>query len=295
MGCANCGSTLLTTLLGRHSEITTVGELKVTAIRDIDTYLCGCGEPILECSFWKSVRTLCRASGVELDLARFDTHFQGSGGLDDKLIRTAIRNPFMEWLRRTGLACYRPAKRELARLLNRNQHLMDAICTTEGKAVFLDGSKDPARLLHFWRSGLFDVRPIYLVRDGRAIVASYKKRDQNMARNIALWKMKALECERVRKMLPGGSLLTLRYEDLCADAPRALSAIFKFAGLPDESRTCMEPTQCASQHIIGHNSRLSGTKEVKLREEWSSLLSDRDLQIFGTQAGRLNAAHGYTA
>lgn len=293
MGCANCGSTLLTGLLGRHSQISTVGELKLTAIKDIDSYLCGCGDRFLDCRFWKSVQLACKSHDVDLNLDHFDTHFKGSGWLDDKMIRTAVRSRFLELVRKIGLAGYPPAKRELSRLLLRNKAIIDAICETDNKPVFLDGSKDPTRLLHLSRSGLFDIMAIHLVRDGRAIIASYKKRSPDMPTNIRLWKSKAIECERAKCMLPTKNLMTLKYEDLCADVEGVLSSLFRFAGVADEARICLKPTACASEHIIGHNSRLSGTKEVKVRGEWEDLLTDSDLKQFRQEDTGINSLYGY--
>lgn len=293
MGCSHCGSTLLTTLLGRHSQIATVGELKVTAIPDIQTYLCSCGERMLDCEFWKDVQKSCARRQVELDLRDFNTHFRGNGWLSDRLIRSGVRSTGWEALRSAGLGIFRPAGNHLSSLLNRNSAIMDAVCETQKKAHFLDGSKDPVRLMHFARSGLFDIRAIHLVRDGRAIVASLNKRNPNTSHNVLSWRAKSLECEWAKSQLKESKLLTLRYEDMCADLPGTLRNLFQFMEIPDESEACLDDTPHACRHIMGHDSRLSSVREVKVRKDWTSLLTESELQLFEKTEGDLNKRYGY--
>lgn len=292
-GPANCGSTLLTTLLAQHSEIATVGELKATAIRDIENYRCSCGLLLLECGFWGEVQIACQRRGIELDLRNFRTHFRGQSWLADRAIGTGVRNPNLERLRGLVLTLYPPARRTLHENLERNCGIIDSICETARKPVFLDASKDPIRLLHFLRSGLFDVRAIHLVRDGRAILASYKKRNPDVDHNFAAWKAKVVECENVRLLISDVRLHTLRYEDLCADVPGTLSALFRVVGVADEAGRCHAAAASDSQHIIGHNSRLSGDRSVKVRQEWSTILSVPDLVNFRSHGERLNRLYGY--
>jgi hypothetical protein len=291
-GPANCGSTLLTTLLAQHPEIATVGELKATAIRDIEKYQCSCGRLLLECDFWRDVQLACRARGVTLDLHDFQTHLSAPGWLADRAIGACVRRLNLERLRRLALTLYPPAASALVRGVQRNRAVIDAICEVAGKSVFLDASKDPIRLLHFARSALFDVRAIHLVRDGRAIVASYKKRNPDMHHNLALWRSKAMECERVKALLATQRLLTVRYEDLCANVSRTLATVLCFADVPGQIRDGQNVPH-DPVHIIGHNSRLSRNRSVAVSREWTTILSPQDLKDFAATGARLNALHGY--
>jgi hypothetical protein len=239
------------------------------------------------------VQNRCRERGVDLDPSRFRTHFEGTGWLDHKFIHSSVRPALLERLRSLGLTLFPSARAGLNRILQRNLAIINAICEVEKKPVFLDGSKDPVRLLHFARSGLFDIRAIHLVRDGRAIVASYKKRNPDTPGNITLWKSKAIECERVKSLIPAAQIHTLRYEDLCADVPGTLNSLFRFLDVSDESRACQEDTPASSRHIIGHNSRLTSSCEVRVRQEWQSILTDEELQLFHSREGSLNKRYGY--
>ena len=293
MGCAHCGSTLLTRILARHSQIATVGELKMSAIPDYRNYQCGCGAELLECAFWKQVAAACAEDGIELDFGDFGTHYRTNGWLADRIVRAQVRNSAVECMRKVAFGCWPPAARALARINRRNKVVIVKICDVLHKPVFLDDSKDPTRLMHLYRSGLYDIRAIYLVRDGRAIVASHKKRNPDMVANIQLWKKKIRECERLRKVLPNLKLMEVRYEDFCGDSRRVLSEILAFSGLDDQSEHCLGPSAKEPQHIIGHNSRLLGDRPIELRNEWPALLTAKDLENFERCGRKLNALYGY--
>lgn len=293
MGCAHCGSTLLTGLLGRHSEITTIGELKATAIPDLPTYHCGCSELISSCTFWKQVQDICASRGTPLELSSFGTHYRAKSWLSNKIIHPMVRTRPLEAVRHLALAIYPPAHRILDQIHDKNQAIIDAVCTVENKPVFLDSSKDPTRLLHLWKSGRFDIRAIHLVRDGRAIVTSHKKRFSDLDEIIEIWKSKSEECERMKAALCPASIMTVRYEDLCQDVGGTLARLFKFIGVADEGQACTQDRNTASRHILGHNSRLNRNRDVKLREDWRSQLTQAELERIEDFAGALNRAYGY--
>ena len=293
MGCAHCGSTLLTRVLARHSQIATVGELKMSAIPDYRNYQCGCGAQLLECPFWKQVARACAEEGIALDFSNFGTHYRTTGPLTGRMVAASVRNPALETLRQAAFTCWPPAARALARINRQNKLVIDKICEVLGKPVFLDDSKDPTRLMHLSRTGHYDVRAIYLVRDGRAVIASYKKRDPDMNANIQLWESKVSECENLRKVLPDLKLLEIQFEEFCRDSRRVLAKILAFCGLDDQSEHCLAPDGRESQHIIGHNSRLQADNPVELRTEWPKLLTRHDLANFGRRGRELDALYDY--
>jgi hypothetical protein len=60
--------------------------------------------------------------------------------------------------------------------LQRNRTACSCILNVSGKSIICDSSKDSKRLHVLFESKLFKVRVIYLVRDGRAIVHSYRRK-----------------------------------------------------------------------------------------------------------------------
>jgi len=293
MGCANCGSTLLTRVLARHTQIATVGELKMSAIPDYRNYQCGCGSELLDCPFWKQVAAACAEDGVVLDFGNFGTHYRTTGRPAARMISAKVRKPSLETLRHSAIGCWPPAARTLAMINRQNKVVIDNICEVLDKPVFLDDSKDPTRLMHLYRTESYDIRAIYLVRDGRAIIASYKKREPDMCANIRLWEDKIRECENLRQGLPQMQLLEVKFEDFCSNSRRSLEKILEFCGLDNQSERCLAPSGLEAQHIIGHNSRLQTDTPVELRKEWPKLLTSQDLASFERRGRNLNSLYDY--
>jgi hypothetical protein len=293
MGCANCGSTLLTSVLSRHSQIATVGELKMSAIPDYRNYTCGCGVEFLECDFWKQVVLYCKRHGQSLDLGNVGTHYRVNNSLAGRIIGTQVRGSGLEALRSFALKTWPNARKQITAIHERNKLIIDAACTILGRPVFVDDSKDPTRLMHLYLSGLFDVRAIHMIRDGRAVFASYKKRSPDMAGNFRLWKDKVEECERVKARLPWLTIKEVKYEEFCENPIQVLKEIQDFCGIEDESGTCVDPTFGKPQHIIGHDSRLHAGSPIRLRSEWQTSLSTEELASFNRQGAALNARFGY--
>lgn len=175
----------------------------------------------------------------------------------------------------------------------RNRLIIDAVCTILERPVFVDDSKDPNRLMHLYRSGLFDVRAIHMVRDGRAVFASYKKRSPDMTGNFHLWKDKVEECEMVKARLPSLTIKEVKYEQFCENPVRVLREIQEFCGIEDEAGTCIDPNFGEPQHIIGHDSRLHAGSPIRFRSEWQTNLTTGELESFNRMGAALNAKFGY--
>lgn len=292
IGTANCGSTLLTKVLACHPDIATIGELKATAIRDIENYNCSCGEKLLLCKFWKKVSLLCYQRGFKFDLHDFKTRFQADSWFANRVLKATVHGSFLETIRKIIINHHPSTGKALAKVASNNSILISAICEVQNKAVFLDGSKDPARVLHFHRAGNFDLFVIHLIRDGRAVVASYKKRDLKHKNNIRLWKTKSMECERLKKLLPKEKMLTIRYEDFCKETESTLAQIYNFVDVSKYDP--FKDDNQSLQHIIGHGMRLGKIGEISERKEWPKLLTSVEIEKFYERGGSINQQLGYS-
>src|ERR1041385_5468497 len=58
------GSTLLAMLLGSQPEAFTMGEMRVPALQDPDSYCCSCGAQIKKCEFWIEVSRRMAQKGI---------------------------------------------------------------------------------------------------------------------------------------------------------------------------------------------------------------------------------------
>lgn len=169
------GSTLLTFLLSRHEDIATIGELKATARTDLDEYLCSCGVLQRECKFWKSVTEKMQKAGTNFVLEDFGTHFRADSLLCDRLLRSGVRSRYFEAIRDSFLRLLPNCRRQLHNILERNRQLIDIICELQEAEIYLDGSKDAIRLRLLNSAGLWNMKVIYLIRDGRGATNSYMR------------------------------------------------------------------------------------------------------------------------
>ena len=161
------GSTLLTSLLANHPNISTIGELKASGFGDISTYKCSCGDLILECEFWHQVSGGLSQLGDSLDFDNLGTHFVSQDRVRSRIIGSAVRGPLLEAMRSVGRSIVPGCATEFRRIIRKNRNLIDVICRLQGGNVFLDASKDPLRAKYFRESGLWNLKLIHLTRDGR--------------------------------------------------------------------------------------------------------------------------------
>ena len=66
-------------------------------------------------------------------------------------------------------------QRQLYKIFERNRQMIEVICKLQQGAIFLDGSKDPIRLKLLDLAGYWDLKVIYLIRDGRGATNSYMR------------------------------------------------------------------------------------------------------------------------
>lgn len=284
------GSTILTYLLGAHPEIATVGEARLPE----GNARCSCGLEYEECSFWQTVIESMDRRGFAFDIRDPDLEFSpGGNGVSDIILRTAIRGPLLEMVRAAGAAVIPRARRELGRLLRRNEAFFEVVTGLKGCNVFLDSSKDASRTLHLRRSRKLDVKIIHLIRDGRANSWSAMRNGDRSATDAAThWLANHLEAERARRYFTADRWIDIRHEDLCAHPKETLTKLHAFIGveaLPDigDFRS--------GQHILGNSrTRAASDNRIVLDQRWQSDLTSTELETIESILGDLNRQYGYT-
>jgi hypothetical protein len=287
------GSTLLTYLLAWHPRIATIGELKATQMGDIEQYRCSCGQLITECGFWKDVASSCRQRNVPFAVDDFDTVLHSPSPFANRIISVDVRGPFLEALRRLAIGVSPAAHRDLAKQIERNYELSRVVAETQNGDIFLDGSKDATRLLHFVRSGRWDVRVIYLQRDGRGVIASIAKHTGlPFDRAAEQWARNMRGLDNMRRRLPGSAVIDLKYEDLCRQPKQCLERIFGWLGIETiavETKNFKD----SRFHILGNSMRLSGMSDIRADESWRSKLDDAQKDYYLRRFGRIHKQLGY--
>lgn len=275
MGYGRSGSTFLDILLGNHPQVVSGGELfNFNTWARIDGP-CACRRPFSECEFWQGVASEYR-------------RLQGPAAADAERVRLEVearkslpRLLFGRLPTRTVTAYRRAATA-----------LFQAIGVQSGAEVIVDSSKSAAaatgRVLALKRFTDFEVKAIFLVRDGRAVTwASIRRKGSPEwewptrftsllgLRALMGWAITNTLCMLLRRRLGADSVLLLRYEDLMT-APRGeLTRVGEFIGLDLESVTAKlergEPLSVA--HTLAGN-RLRFQEGVTLRPdvEWEGRL-----------------------
>lgn len=266
VGLGHSGSTLLDLILGSHSSIESVGELK-----DFGEYfpgeyfpndrlprekcICTCGLPANECEYWHKVRSetelICGKSNAEL---KFNEQKQ-----------------FEE----------------------NNYRLMEAILDISGKRIICDSSKSYPRLKKFLNSELFDVFILHLVRDGRAVAFSYKKAGERLKKQgklltgqekslygyyKQLWHWQKINIKLHSQFKNLDNYLCIRYEDLVAAPQEYISKILQIINLEFE-RNQLEFWKFNHHNIDGNRMRVKGKQEIKQDRSYLERLSTKEWRL----------------
>lgn len=287
------GSTLLTYLLAQHSKISTIGELKAPSMGDIDVYRCACGELIRTCEFWQAVTEDCVQNGTDFSVDNFDTVLDAPGSFATRILKARVRTPAFEALRQLAIRVYPGLSRRLQTQLQRNFALSQAVCRCANGPVFVDGSKDSTRLMHFINSGLWNVRVVFMKRDGRAVMNSFKKHRKTDAEAATeRWVGTTRELQRMRARLSDSEVLDLKYEDMCAAPQQEITRIWEWLGLDSEPLN-EKDFKSGDFHLLGNAMRLTSVGEIRTDTSWQDKLTDAEKTHFEQHAGALNRQLGY--
>jgi hypothetical protein len=292
--CNYSGATLLSFLLGQHPQIATVGEMDGIIAREVpDEYLCSCGQRILECDFWQSIKNAMQKRGFEFNIAHFNTKYEHErfliagrlrDGLSGSKALDSIRDLIFE-------VCLRQ-RHKIEAHVAQNVAFVESVLDVTGKKAFVDTSKGQRRSRHILKFSLFDVRFVHLVRDVRGVVASHIRHNRKVSPALAatLWVKVNKKIEKMLKDLPEDKWKRISYESLCLDLQKNLDCIYQLCSLDS---FVAKNFRSFSHHIIGNEMRLEKTAEIKLDERWKLELSAKQLEEIKIIAGRLNQRYGY--
>ena len=285
------GSTLLTAKMAERGALSTIGELKLSSLGDIDVYRCGCGELIRACQFWRELTDRLVMQGYDFDLSQPGTHFGRRQSSLGRVVSANVRPGPIEMFRDLAIGLLPSLKRSVARLVWNNATFMNTVCSMQGTRFFLDGSKDPLRLKYFIKES-WNIKVIYLTRDGRGTSNSIRKYEKKTVAAAARdWRLKVQEMMRVKACLDHRQVYDLKYEDFCLNPEHVMNQLFEFIGL--EKRDGLGP-ELPELHILGNdNMRKNRDRPIRLDEKWKADLTESDLNAFYKEAGAVNKGLGY--
>lgn len=291
MGPGHCGSTLLDLIMGSHSQSFSLGEFSriqgsIDSLSE-DSQICGVCEG--QCPYWNDK--------VQLPLLKlFYSKSNWWNSLTSKVIRHLF-NPYKLLIKWSG-----------------KNILIDSSKRTES-------IKRQLRLSYRW----IGIQPylIYMVRDGRAVVSSYKRKysDQDLSQITSQWKHKTFEMNRFYENFSPKRRMVVRYEELATHPEAVVKSFCQFLEL-DYEPEMLQYWAHEHHHLYGNggtraliyrfreqqqqsspemHERVERAKQhyvydyydqidigIKLDERWRTEMSEDDLLIFENIAGDLN-------
>jgi hypothetical protein len=294
-GSQRSGSTLLDLLLGNHPDVTGTGEIHGISVNP-DTRLCSCGVLISRCPYWQKIeKAYARNLNVDIHTVWENYPVTVLAPRTGRHFPTATEIGLVLGCRTLLPMLGRVSIRVESHLqMARNSWtLVDSIAMLEATRYVVDSTKNAARLGLLFLERPNNLKVIHLVRDGRAVTASLRRRlGMSVAKAAVHWKNANRSVTMVLRTIPSQQRYVLKYEDLCDETEQEMQSVCSFLGLgyfPGTSRL----DYCNVHRIPGSPMLFQKNREIIEDVRWKTELSEVDLQNFERIAGSLNRRLGY--
>jgi len=240
-GKEHSGSTLLDLLISSHSEVTSVGEIKVlssgkkrSTLKRIEEKKCTCGVPkISDCTFWRHID----AKMIESDgLSLWDVDVYGE---DSEIFKA------------------------------HNMAVFNAVSEITGCRFIVDSSKNIDRLEKLLKAKVFDIRTIHLIRNLCGVVFSKMKKGRVLTKEAYNYTKKMM---RARRILSEHDYFTVHYETLATTPRQTLSVLMHWLGLSFEEGQ-MDWPRYEHHNIAGNRMRFSKNNDIRPDTSWKQGLT----------------------
>ena len=267
LGSGHCGSTLLSLLLNAHSRVLALGEIDDIADFTIPTHEGATKNIELDSPLWRRVAERWEAA-TGRPLRDIDIRHPAS--------RDAVR-----W-----------TDAHVEQWAAENALLFSLVAQESRAAVLVDSTKFAQRLYLLQRAGCFRLKVLHLQRDGRAVLYSYRRRGRTFRQGWSRWARSSVAAGVLRRRVPTGDWLMVRYEDLVGNPSDSLQRVCAFLGVEFEPEMLAYRSR-PSVAIGGNRMRYDRTEHIVLDEEWKTALSRADRLRFAVAGGILNRLQGY--
>tara|TARA_B100001939_G_scaffold346587_1_gene365719 strand:+ start:264 stop:1130 length:867 start_codon:yes stop_codon:yes gene_type:complete len=274
LGCGRSGSTLLDMILGNHKKIISTGECQFFDMEKISSN---------NNQFWKKVANIYK-----------DKLVKNNRDINDvKSIKNCRYISLKEILKINNLGIPNNFKDNqcLNNFLFDNLLLFETIQEVSKKNILIDSSKTISRLFHLYNSKMFDIKVIYLHRNGLAFVNSgYKKGLTNIQSSLH-WTIRNYRSQKLLKQC-NLEYLEISYDNLVNETESTISSICNFLKL-DFKKSMLNFSK--NQNLIGGNPVMRDNNNFKIEGniQWKKSLSLFDKLIFGFIGGKMNKKLGY--
>lgn len=262
LGAGRSGSTILATVLNSHSKIKAVGELHhfFSYLKDGDH--CSCGRSIYTCEFWAKVAESLPDS-FKMNSEKYEKlsrRMEYHSSIPRHLMGLSDNDEFEEYERV-------------------QKTIINAIDDQDDSSEYiLDSAKYIGRFLSLRKIYKSKVKGIFLIRDLRGVIWSFKKKvqTQNQPLRTFFYYVIINSLSQFLSFLPGYTILKVRYEDLVDKPSETLHKIGDFLEL--DLSGCANGIKSnkafSIPHIIGGN-RLKKDSSVTIKKDdtWVNQMS----------------------
>ncbi len=268
------GATLLAILLNNHRNISCNGEVPPFKNNNVDDLVCSCNEKLNECLHYKNVgeglmipntntwdrrifQTLPDISQVNL-INKYLTQFSYT-----PIIRDSIIKYFPLFYSRVNY------------FMEKQKIFIDNTLQYDKTSIYIDGTKSIRRAEMFIKYS-DTTKLIHLIRDGRGFCSSYIKNQPKPGNTLDIasrqWNDYIRLVDKLSQRYPKINILTVKYENLCANIEVTLNKICDFIDLPHDQNIL--DFNHKQYHILGN--RMKGKFDGIVKEDlsWKSKLNE---------------------
>jgi hypothetical protein len=176
----------------------------------------------------------CQRSGTTMLRLVLDSHSRLSCGPETRFLPDLRRLVDRDWERLSRFGF--PREDWLRRIAEFFGGIHADYAASRGKVRWADKTPLYALSLDFVTEVFPDAQIVHLIRDGRDVVVSHRKRFGywSAVKCVVKWPRYIHTARRFGAALPPDRYYELRYEDVVADPEKALRALFEFLGEPWE-------------------------------------------------------------
>ena len=270
-------------LLAQYDRIVALGEVRRLGGLMRGGSLCSCGSPVQKCPFWSTVLE------VKVPDEGKNLHLEPVSGLARKLETILlIVLSVTRWLRFPTLMSSTSRKYVTSIFA-----IYRKAAISQSASIVIDTSKLPFNLLRLWVVSAENIVPVFMVRDGRAVIYSMMRRTGiDSCQASIMWRRSIRSLLLVKRLVAPRSSF-LRYEDLCKDNHKAIAPILNSMGHQANKSKCLG----IEHHIVGGSPSIGSydLPVIHVNEDlqWKRGLSSEDLLNFELIAGKTNLKLGY--
>jgi len=251
MGAGRSGTTALATFLGNHAQIETLGEMHQFYEHLAKHLPTAHGQLLEQSAYWK---------GIVQNLP--PTQITNAVAIDkqNKSIESHSR-VLWHWLGIKGAAN--------SQYLEQQEALFNTIQAQYPNTYLLDSAKYVGRYLALQKSKKLSFKCIYVVRDVRGVVWSFKKQVQTSTpplRTVFYWLLVNAAAELVYRTHGKRRILKVRYEDLVNNPQQTFLSMGHFLQL--NMQEVSRQTTFSMPDLVGGN-RLRAQKKIQLSKDFA--------------------------